>query len=298
MTESESATVNAEKSSLLKLTVVTTFLALLPTIYVAWISNSTVLIADLARCTVEFLAIFLSWRVSQKVARGQQSEYNFGFGKLEQLASLTVAAALFVSFLVSLLVSVNRVIFPSVPYDVKLGLLVGVLSILGNAYVWGRNVLILRSQYSPIVNSQRRLFRAKTLASTVVVVALGLPLLLPFNFILLYADPIGALIIAEFLLYSAGTTAASSVSDLVDRSLDEAYQLKILKELVRFDGEYTGFREVRSRKSGAKISIELFLEFDETRLLRDVHGSIQIITSALQESIPQSEVLIVPVSRS
>lgn len=275
------------------LAVVTTFISLFPTAYVALTSNSSVLFADLIRCGVEFLAIFLSWIVVRKISRGDESFYDFGLGKWEQLATLAVAAAMMLSFLVITFIAFSRLYFPVEVHNTGLGLLLALLSVAGNAYLWRYNARIGSFGGSPIAESQSRLFRAKTLVSAVVASSLACSEWGAGAW-LLYADPIGSCIVAGFLLRSALTLFASSTQDLLDRSIDEARRMIVLKGLIKHEASYDGLLAIRTRRSGMRIYVEVDLQFDGDRTMSDVSRICDVISSDIASALPKSRVHITP----
>jgi divalent metal cation (Fe/Co/Zn/Cd) transporter len=50
---------------------------------------------------------------------------------------------------------------------------------------------------------------------------------------------------------------------------------------------------IRSRRSGQFVYIEIFLEFDQQRLMGDIQKTIDLITSSLEQKIEGSQVLVV-----
>ncbi|MEZ4753116.1 MAG: cation diffusion facilitator family transporter [Bdellovibrionota bacterium] len=276
----------------ISLAVITTFLALFPSLYVWSISNSTALLADVLRSLSEFLAIFLSWSILRGVNKNKWSGYNYGFGKIEQLASLAVGCALFFSFLIILVAAILRFYNPEPLQNISMGLGLSVLSIIGNAFLWFKNHETCISNPSPVINSQRKLFRAKTFACIIVAVSLALPYFIDLSWGI-YADPIGSVLIALFLLYNAIAIATSSLDDLLDRSIGEAYQLTILKTLIKHEAEYKGLDKIRSRRLGARAHIEISLDVDGDRSLRDIELSTAKIKAEIKESIPEAEVIFI-----
>ena len=276
----------------INLAVLSTFLALFPTFYVWWISNSTALFADLLRSTTEFLAIFVSWLVLRGMSSKKWTGFNYGFGKIEQLASLVVGGALFVSFLIILAIAAHRIYNPVSPENTIAGLLLSILSVIGNAYVWKKNSEEFERKPSPVIDSQRRLFRAKTYACAILVFALIIPMLIDSS-LSMYFDPLGSLIIAFFLLSNAIAITNSSLDDLLDRSIDEAFQMIILKALIKHEDEYKGLKKVRSRRNGTRSQVEIFLELDGKRLLEDIEESVSKIREEIKEDIPEAEIIFV-----
>lgn len=267
---------------------------MIPTAYVALISNSVTLYADLLRCLAEFSAILCAWLVVRKIESEDESTFNYGFGKLERLSSLLVAAALFVTFLVSLSLGLRRLWYPEVLQNSEYGFLFAILSVAGNAILWRLNYKHEAAAASPVIDSQWRLFRAKTAASSAVVLSLGVGMFFSDYAFAQYADPFGALVLSAFILYSAITIVSDSMNDLVDRSLEEALQMIILAALVKYDSEYMGLERIRSRRSGNRVYVELFLMFADERSMADIRDSATRIRAELEANIPGSEVTIIP----
>ena len=284
----------SRKEQLLLFSAATTFASLIPTAYAAWISNSVILRADFLRCLVEFVAILLSWLIVRQVSRSDRTRYNYGFGKLEHLSGLLVGGAMSVTSFVLVISSVRRFESPESISNGWPGFVLSVLSVGGNVAVWLYNERLCGIQSSPIIEAQRRLFKAKTGASLVVFVSLLCSLVGRDALLALYSDPVGSLLLAGFIAYSAFQLISSSMSGLVDASLDEVLQFAILKTLVEHDAEYAGFNEIRSRRSGTEVLIEIALEFDPALALEEIHRRTSTIKQSLTEKIPFARVSIVP----
>ena len=73
-----------------------------------------------------------------------------------------------------------------------------------------------------------------------------------------YIDPIASLIIAGTILLAAIGIFTSSFYDLLDRTLEEADQMVILRELTKQFDQYDEMHGVRSRRADGKEFIEVF----------------------------------------
>ena len=286
----------SKKERALLVGVVTTFLSLIPTAYATLISNSVILFTDLMRCAVEFFAILLAWLILRHVSKGDKSRFNYGYGKLEQISSVVVAIAMLGTFLAVIISALMRFLSPQQVEHAGFGFVLGLLSVLGNLSLLKVYRGLARQSPSPMMESQWRLFRAKTCASAIVVISL-LPSMLGGAFTAIwYADPLGSLFLSGFLLYSAMGLFSSSMRELLDSSLEEGLQLAILKTLVEFDADYLGFRSMRSRRSGNKVFVELFLEFKPQLSVGEFAAISAKMAHRLSEVIPGCEVAIVPSS--
>ncbi|MCB9029628.1 MAG: cation diffusion facilitator family transporter [Deltaproteobacteria bacterium] len=269
--------------------------SLIPTGYAAYISNSVTLLTDLLRCFAEFFAIFISWLVIRKISNEDKSSYNYGFGKLEQFASLAVALALFSTFLISFFSGVERLFEPEKLDNSFFGFVFAIFSVIGNSILWFKNYYYFLNDPSPVVDSQWRLFRAKAFATFVVAISLGLGLIWGSNGWTIYADPVGSLLLSMFLLFSAITLISNSMSDLIDRTIKEELQLIVLKCLISHEDSYRGLDHIRSRKSGNRIFIDLFLEFNPADTIADLKNVSDKITKDLLNHIPNAEITVVSV---
>lgn len=284
---------NKERQFILNLSLATTFLSLLPTAYVTFISNSLTLYADLLRSAVEFLAIAVAWFITKKSNPENLRYYNYGFGKLEHAGSIVVALAMFLAFMATTIVSIVRFLHPIPVENTYLGFILALLSVIGNAFVWYKNAKILKTTNSPISDSQAKLFRSKTFACSVVVFSLLISSFFSANAVIVYVDPLGSLVIGGFLLYSSYDLIFHSLGDILDQSLEEGAQLIILKTLVKFDSLYKDLFKIRTRRGGQKNYIELWLAFEGQLPLSTVQHSIETIKSDLERQLPGAEVLIV-----
>ena len=283
-----------KKESLVAIAVITTLLSLSPTAYAALISNSTTLLADLLRCLGEFFAILASWLVLRKMSRNETSRFNYGYGKLEQLAGVAVAAALFLTFLVSIVSGIRGLIIPTKLENAEFGFLFAIASVAGNIFLWTSNYIADVRAPSPIAESQWRLFRAKACASLVVVISLGVALAFSDSAASVYVDPLGSIALSLFMLWQSYTLVSSSVPDLIDYALEETLQGTLERVLAEQQSTYLRLEKVRSRRTARKIYIEIFLAFPPELQFGDVHARVMQLKHAIEEHFPGADVTVIP----
>ena len=283
-----------QKENLVLVAVFTTFLSLLPTAYAAFISNSTTLFADLLRCLGEFFAIVASWAVLIKMSRDERSRFNYGYGKLEQLAGIAVAAALFLTFLVSLTSGIRGLIVPSKLENAEFGFFFALLSVAGNALLWGSNYVADARSPSPIAESQWRLFRAKTCATMVVVISLGVALAFSDSQTSVYVDPLGSIALSLFMLWQSYTLVSASVPDLIDYAIEESLQKTLDTILVDHRGDYSHVEKVRSRRTARRVYLELFLSFPAELPFGEVHRRVMLLKHSIEARFPGADITVIP----
>ena len=260
------------------------------------VGNSATQFTDLLRNAGDTFACMLTWLTVRRIRTGRLLTYDYGFGKLENAASLLVAGMMSITLIVSLYNAFDRFQHPVISHRLEFGFFVAIYAVAISAFIWRRTYVRTKLDGSPVLESQWHLFRAKTMANVCVVISLGLSIQLDDRPWAVYIDPATSLILAGFLVYSIYSIASVNVSDLLDRALDESLQLVIMRELAAYFDDYVAFHGLRSRRAGKHIYIDLFLEFDGTRSMADVQKVIDSMRASLERKIPGSHVVIAPSS--
>ena len=97
------------------------------------------------------------------------------------------------------------------------------------------------------------------------------------------------------MAYTAYGIYNMSMSNLMDKTLEESLQLVILRILAKHFNDYTLFHKIESRRSGSEIYVNLFLSFEKEAPFEKVMMNINEIKIDLEKAINRSHVSIVPV---
>jgi len=258
-------------------------------------SNSVAIIADMFATIFESLAVLLSFLTLRRMNRQDPFTFNYGYGKLESLASISVATMMFLSLGIIAFNAVSRFTQPQTIAGFGVWLLLAAHLIFGgiNGSLFWRSLVLARRQNSALLDSQARLFATKTFSNLCMILSLGFSLYLSqYNWVR-YMDPATSVLIAGVMFFGAYHIVRSNLGDLLDKTLEENLQIIILRELAGYFEEYTAFYALRSRKSGKKIYIEIFLEFDGSRQHSDVQRVMDRLKETLEAAIPESDVTVV-----
>jgi len=269
----------------------------LPEVIAVAITGSATMFADVVKCGNELLATFFAYLVIRKMRKEGQYSYDFGMGKFETITRITTGAVMLVSLLIITFFTYNRLVHPE-PLQEGAFLSIGLMFVVSivDGYQWRKNSRIAQVDPSPIIESQVRLRRAKTFTDIAVLLALLLSFGLAGYPGIEYLDPLVSFVIIGFLLVAGFREISYSLPDLVDKTLEEEYQILILKELTaRFD-QFNAFYGVRSRRSGSHIYIEISVGFEPERKMGDVQDFIDSVKISIEKLIPGSIVSIVPTS--
>jgi len=265
-------------------------------IFISLMSNSLIAVSDMINGLTETLSLFMTWLALKRVAKGGSASYNYGHGKLENLASLGIALALVFSFILICKNAATRLLEPTMVNIAGTQAYIGLISIClaCNVYFWVRAYRLAGIDPSPAIEGQWRLFRVKAICNTFVIFTLSLNIILRSYSWISYLDPALSLVVAVMILISAYKIFTRSIYDLLDGALEEEIQLKIMRALAGCFDHYHGFQGIRSRRVGSHVFIELFLEFDPESKMGEVQQSIDTIKGSLEKSIIGSHVMIIP----
>ena len=104
-------------------------------------------------------------------------------------------------------------------------------------------------------------------------------------------DAIFAIAIARFILYSAWSIVRESIDLLMDHELPDEDREKIQETVLKHPGTQ-GLHDLRTRRSGIKVFIQLHLELDESLRLSEAHTIADQVEHELADLFPDAEVII------
>jgi ferrous-iron efflux pump FieF len=272
---------------------------LLPGIAVLVMANSLTVFTDLLRNVGLVFATTFSFITIRKVAKGKTQDYNYGYGKMENLSSMVVAGVMLIAITTIVIQTVGRFQNPVQmnTAGVGLGILTSGLAALFNGWLFWQSYNTARKEPSAVMESVWRLNQIKTISTLCVMVSLILSYVFRNQSWALYIDPGGSVVLLGFLIFTTYGVISSSVYDLLDRTLDDTLQISVLRELARWFDSYEALHGIRSRRAGGNIYIELFLEFDRDKHMGEVQAIIDEMKSEMEKKIPGSQVTIMPATQ-
>ena len=264
----------------------------------AWHSNSLTILGDFLKECGDTSAVLAAFITLRAVRRAPDHKYTYGIGKLENLVSMSIVVLMVAAAIFIAVQALHHLRHPVAPHGTAAGIAIfSVYAFIGFAICF-RNRRLLKSQHSPIIASQAALWFSKGSFDALMAVSLTTALLFRGSEWSLYLDPLASLVGVVFMIHSAWAIASESVGDLLDAALEETMQIRILKCLVAHFDDYELLHKVRTRRSGSRIYVELFLEFDPDLTMGEVRDCISRIRETVGEAIPGADVTVVPAGES
>jgi ferrous-iron efflux pump FieF len=257
-------------------------------------AHSAVILADFCKTLLEFMAVLLAWLTIRRIQQGAHHQFNYGVGKLENLSSLIVSLLMFLCLAVIIANATYSLMHPA--HISGIGVWISVVSQIVFGVINTRLVLqsrrLARERNSPLLEAQAGLFFSKAVANGFILLSLGLSTLLAAYSWSLYIDPCASLIIAVSILFAALGIFKNSTLDLLDRTLEEEHQICILRALARHFDRYEELREIRSRRSGSQVFVEIVLGFAPAQPAAETETAARQLKLELEREIPGSLVTI------
>lgn len=254
----------------------------------AWgLSSSTAILSSLVDSLMDASAALVNFWAVQQALTPPDREHRFGHGKAEALAGLAQAAFIAGSAAFLILEATSKLSNPHPIDNSDLGMIVMVLSIaLTFALVIFQKFVIHQTQ-SFAVSTDSLHYVGDILSNGAVILALILADKLNFPI----ADPIFAIGIAFYIMWSAWIIFREAFDHLMDRELPDNIRAEI-QRIVLTHPEVKSLHDLRTRSSGATSFIQLHLVMDPDISLKDAHRIADEVEQRVIAAFPGVEVIV------
>jgi cation diffusion facilitator family transporter len=240
---------------------------------------------DSAEDTVASSFAFVTVRLS---ARPADVEHPYGHGKAETLAAGGQAILIGGGGVFIIYQAAHRLMVGEA--DIVLGPGLGIMFVtaLANLAVVLFVSRAARATGSLALTSETRHLRTNIAQALAVIVGLALVGLTSRNLF----DPLVALLIAGYLLWTALRIFQSALVQIMDVSLPSSDLDVIEDSILRFRPQIAGYHHLRTRRSGRERYVELHLVVDPRKSVEEVHGICDRIEEEVERRLPGAVVTI------
>ena len=160
--------------------------------------QSSTQIADFVRRSAELLAIIMSFIIYLIVAKHDNYD-DIKKHKLESYSNIFVGSMMFLAGIIMIILALTM--NNEDKGNVIPGIAIALLGAIANGIFWIKYTRLNKSEPNRILAVQSRLYRAKTLIDTSVLIALVSVLIAPQSRVSYWLDFIGSIIVAIYLLW-------------------------------------------------------------------------------------------------
>lgn len=245
----------------------------------ALLSGSVSVLSEALHSVGDILASVFAW-ISVRIADKPADEgHPFGHGKVEPFAGFTeslllVAAAVWVGY--EAIVRFSR---PE-PIAVDIALAVIVCAAIANVFVGRYLYRTAEETDSDALRADAAHIKADVLTSAGVVIALllvkatGNPIW----------DPIIALILSLWILFTAIRIARNAVNQLMDIALPQS-EVDAIESILKSDVRVRGYHQLRTRKMGSHRHVDAHILLDDELSLIEAHDITEQIEDKIRRAL-------------
>ncbi len=266
---------------------VATALLLIAVKFSAWfLTGSLSVLASLVDSLMDGAASLINLVAVRFSLKGADAGHQFGHGKAEALAGLGQACFIAGSAIFLITQAVERLGNPKPLAEAGIGIAIMLFAIFAT-------LILLAIQYYAVKQTNSTAIRADSLhyATDLLtnIATIGALMLARAGHPGL--DPVFALAIAGFILYSAGRIGYEAAQLLMDQELPEEMRQQICA-LSLVNPMVLGVHDLRTRRSGQMNIIILHLDLDGRLPLQQAHALAKEVEARIREHFPLSDITI------
>ncbi len=254
----------------------------------AWLlTDSIVILTSLVDSGIDLVASLVTFVSVHQAAQPADRAHRYGHGKAEPLGAFAQAGFVGGSALILASEAVRRLITPQPIRQSGLGILVMLAAILLTAGLVVLQRAVVRRTGSVAIRADSLHYGGDLLMNLAVIAALVLSQATGA----LLIDPLVALAIVAVLIYGAARVALQALDMLMDRELP-ADQRAQIRALALGHPAARGVHDLRTRRAGAAVFIELHLELDGGLSLDAAHAITDEVEGRIRAAFPEADILV------
>ena len=261
---------------------------LIVTKFAAWIMTDSVsLLSTLLDSILDAAASLINLLAVHHALQPADREHRFGHGKAEPLAGLGQAAFIMGSSIFLIFEAINRFVHPQQVQHGSIGIGVMIISLIATIFLVIYQRHVVKETGSLAIQADSIHYFSDIALNISVILALLISTFTGWSM----ADPVAALLIAIYIIYSAWKIVKQSLDQLMDRELSNEDREKI-KSIASGHRGVESLHELRTRASGKDIFIQTHLEMDGKMNLNEAHRIADEVEAELQAAFPNADILI------
>ncbi len=253
-------------------------------------TNSAGILGSALDSGLDLLASFLVLWAVLHAERPADAGHPWGHGKVEGLASLFQSLLILAAGLGLAYQVIKRWVTQDATVTLQgVGIGVMVVSTLLTLWLIRRLRRAAKETGSPALLADGAHYTSDILLNLSVILGLGLSLALQGA---KWPDLLVGLGISLLILNTARKVFLSGIENLMDRGLSPAEEAVVLRTVSGFAPAGSGFHELRTRRSGADLFLELHLDLSREMSFVDAHDLAEKVGHAIEKAIAHSRVTV------
>ena len=253
-----------------------------------WIvTGSVAVLGTLIDSGLDVIASLVTFLSVRQAAQPPDRAHRYGHGKAEAIGAFVQAGFVLGSAFFLANEAIRRLIAPQPIVQGGVAIAVLLLAILLTMALVGLQRSVVRRTHSLAISADSLHYRSDLLMNLAVIVAMLLVEATGWAMI----DPLFGLGIVGLLLYSATGVARRALDMLMDRELPAEARSRIRK-LALAHPKAHDVHDLRTRRAGSDVFIELHLELDGDLDLEQAHAITDEVEARIRAAFPEADILV------
>ena len=276
------------KKQATRFSIATAVFLLLAKIVVFAFTASLAILASAIDSLMDLLISSSNYFVIKQSERDPTDNFRFGFGRLEEVASLFQGMIItFIGFSIILGVLLGDYLNHSIT---RPDYILWVMALSISVTYWLTRFLkrAAIATHSSVLEADAAHYRADLYSNAGIFIGTLLLIATGWNLI----DGIVCLILACFVIKDGAKIAFSSLQVLLDREIEPEVSMRITDAMQDFINEkrIAGYHALRTRKTGSKYFAEVHVVFNPNILLKDAHIVAHQLEASMHQRLPRLEI--------
>lgn len=247
------------------------------------LGRSSALIADGIHSLTDFITDVIVIIFVKLSGKPCDKVHSYGHGKFETLATLIIGVFLTVAG-IGLMVSAVREIISSLngallPEPTWLAFAVATASIIVKEILYRHTVRVGNQVKSDATIANAWHHRSDAISSLGTMAGIGGAILLGDKWRIL--DPLAAVLVSIFIIKSGYDIMSPAVNELLEGALPEKQSAEI-SELINSVNGVKGFHNLRTRKIGNAIAVDVHVKMDGKLMLKEAHDIATLVEEKIR----------------
>ena len=224
--------------------------------------------------------------LSRKLNKNLKYVFNYGTGKVEAITALCCEAFDIAGlFCVSFFALKAIILAEEMGHFLGFALIVSVAGLVVDLIILIQQKKILSDSHSKMFHTALVSAQKEFFFDAASIITLFISMIFEDTYWIRFFSPVLCLILVVPFFVIVIKHMRASVFELIDRTLDEETQLKIIKVLNEFYNDYEEFGDIRSRINGNDKYIDIEIRFKDSMGYGEVRNTVQKIRDRVQEEI-------------
>ena len=263
-------------------------------VILAVMSRSLILMTGAVGAVSLLVQAWVVFSISKRLVKNESFDYDYGMGKFESFGGLIANLLMLIGLIAVLCSSAIALFNPAGPSEILVwAIIVKIIGAIINVCLFIRQRKINKIASSMLIDAEDHVIRKNLVFDFIALFTITILYIFREIPVFAYLEPVLCILYSIFMIYKLVHPLKLCAYDLLDKTLDEAIQLKLMKAMAAGNDLYEFFDTIRTRSSGQRIYVDLLIGFNKDKTYEEITESLKKLEELIKSEIPNCVVSIV-----